>query len=104
MCAASVAARLVLTLEVKQDITEVYTWYENQRIGLGEEFLVSVEASLEAIRRFPELRAPVHENYRRAMVRRFPYCIFYEFETSTVTVFSVIHTARDPAKWRARLP
>ena len=98
------AARLVFTQEVKQDIAEAYTWYQNQRIGLGEEFLRSVEASFETIRRLPELRAPVQENYRRAMVRRFPYCIFYEFENTTVTVFSVIHTARDPAKWRARLP
>jgi plasmid stabilization system protein ParE len=60
--------------------------------------------SLETIRRLPELRAPVLENYRRATVPRFPYSIFYEFEEATVTVFSVIHTARDPAKWRARLP
>ena len=82
------AARLVLTPEVKQEIAEVYAWYQSQRTGLGEEFLRSVEASLEAIRRQPELRALVHESYRRAVVQRFPYCIFYEFETSTVTVYS----------------
>jgi plasmid stabilization system protein ParE len=99
-----VAIRILLIPEVKQDIAEVYTWYQNQRTGLGEESLHSIEASLEAIRRQPELRAPMHESYRRAMVQRFPYCIFYEFETSTVTVYSIIHTARDPAKWRARLP
>src|SRR5450755_746874 len=102
MRAAKMAARLVLTLEVKQDIAEAYTWYQNQRFGLGEEFLRSVEASLETIRLLPELRAPVEENYRRAMVRRFPYWIFYEFEQTNVTVYSVIHTARDPAKWRER--
>ena len=73
-------ARLILTVEVEQDIAEVYAWYEGRRRGLGEEFLGSLEASLEAIRRYPELLAPVHENYRRALVRRFPYCIFYEFE------------------------
>ena len=98
------AARLVLSLDAEQDIAEAYAWYQNQRLGLGEEFLRSVEASLEAIRRLPELRAPVHQNYRRALLRRFPYCIFYEFEEATVTVFYVVHAARDPAKWQARLP
>jgi plasmid stabilization system protein ParE len=97
------AARLILTVEVEQDVAEVYAWYEGHRRDLGEEFLGSLEASLQAIRRYPELLAPVHENYRRALVRRFPYCIFYEFEKETVTVFYVVHAARDPAKWRERM-
>ena len=77
------AVRLFLTPEADQDIAEAYWWYENQRPGLGEEFLSSLEASLEAIRRYPELLAPLHQNYRRALVRRFPYCIFYEFDKET---------------------
>ena len=97
------AARLILTVDAEQDIGEIYAWYEGRRLGLGEEFLGSLEASLEAIRRNPELLAPVYENYRRALVRRFPYCIFYEFEKETVTVFYIVHAARDPAKWRGRL-
>jgi len=98
------AVRLFLTPEADQDIAEAYWWYENQRLGLGEEFFRSVEASLEAIRRHPQLHVPVHQNYRRTLVRRFPYCMFYEFEGETATVFYIVHTARDPAKWRARLP
>jgi len=98
------AVRLFLTPEADQDIAEAYWWYESQRVGLGEEFLRSIEASLEKIRRHPQLHAPVHENYRRTLVRRFPYCIFYEFEEAAATVFYIVHTARDSAKWRARLP
>ncbi len=74
------AARLFLTSEADQDIAEAYWWYENQRLGLGEEFFRSVEAALDVIRRLPELRAPIHRNYRRALLRRFPYCVFYKFE------------------------
>jgi plasmid stabilization system protein ParE len=98
------AARLILTLEVKQDIAEAYLWYQSQRPGLGEEFLRSVEDCLDTIQRRPKLSAPVYQDYRRALVRRFPYFVVYEFEKATVTIYSVIHTARDPAKWRARLP
>lgn len=42
--------------------------------------------------------------YRRVLVRRFPYAIFYEISGDAVTVFAVFHTARDPGKWRSRLP
>ena len=66
------AARLFLTLEADQDIAEAYKWYEDRRLGLGEEFLRSVEGCLHTIRRRPELSAPVYEHYRRALVRRFP--------------------------------
>jgi plasmid stabilization system protein ParE len=48
--------------------------------------------------------AVVHETYRRALVRRFPYAIFYEHAGDVVTVYSVFHTSQDPAKWRQRLP
>lgn len=97
------AVRLLLAPEVEKDITEAFAWYEDQRSGLGEEFLASVEAALEAIRRNPELHPTIHENYRRAFVRRFPYGIFYEYSGTTVTVYCIIHAARDPAKWRKRI-
>jgi len=48
--------------------------------------------------------AVVHEGYRRSLVRRFPYAVFYEHVESTVTVYAVFHTSRDPEKWRQRLP
>ena len=52
----------------------------------------------------PEMHEFVHENCRRALVRRFPYAVFYEYADQTVTVYRVFHTARDPRKWRERLP
>lgn len=54
--------------------------------------------------RMPETHAVVHEQYRRRLVRRFPYAIFYEYAVGTVTVYCVFHTSRDPDKWRQRLP
>lgn len=48
--------------------------------------------------------AVVHENYRRGLVRRFPYAIFYEYLEGMVTIYSVFHTSRDPGKRRQRLP
>jgi plasmid stabilization system protein ParE len=97
------AAELIIAPEAARDIDEAYGWYERQRAGLGEEFLTCVDACVQAIRRAPEMHSIAHEDYRRGLVRRFPYAIFYECSPGVVTVYGVFHTARDPAKWRARL-
>jgi len=97
-------AKLIIAPEAEQDLAEAYAWYEGQRIGLGEEVLSCVDACIEAIRRTPEMYALVHQNYRRGLVRRFPYGIFYEYVEGTVTVYSVFHTSRDLDQWRRRLP
>src|SRR5437870_8727410 len=97
------AAELITAPEAEQDIDEAYAWYERRRVGLGEEFLTCVDACIQAIRRTPEMHPLVHENYRRSLVRRFPYAVFYEYADDKVVVYCVIHTARDPAKWRERL-
>ncbi|MBU0699124.1 MAG: type II toxin-antitoxin system RelE/ParE family toxin [Proteobacteria bacterium] len=97
------AAELIIAPEAQQDIDEAYSWYEDRRSGLGEEFLACVDACIQAICRTPELHAKVHEEYRRSLVRRFPYAIFYEYTGGKVIVYSIFHASRDPKKWRNRL-
>lgn len=98
------AADLKFAPEAEQDLAGAYAWYEHQRTGLGEEFLSCVDARIEAICRSPEMHEIVHENYRRALIRRFPFAILYEWAGAEVTVYAVFHTARDPQKWWKRLP
>lgn len=101
---AGTAVRLALSPETECDVDEAYAWYERQRPGLGEELLSCIEAALESIRRDPKLNPVVHDGYRRKLVRRFPYAIFYEQAGIVVTVFGIIHTSRDPRRWLDRLP
>jgi plasmid stabilization system protein ParE len=98
------AAKLVIAPEVEQDLAEASAWYESRRAGLGEDFLSCVDACIAAILRMPEMQAVVHKQYRRVLVRRFPYTVFYEYEARTVTIYAVFHASRDPEKWHQRLP
>ena len=98
------AAKPLFIPEAERDVADAYDWYQARRAGLGEDFLSCVDACVQALCRSPEMYAVVHETYRRALVRRFPYAIFYEHAGDVVTVYSVFHTSRDPAKWRQRLP
>lgn len=63
----------------------------------------AANASLMHIQRaplsFPEVLAP----FRRAVVRRYPYELFFTFDDHRVLVVLLFHTARDPADALARL-
>ena len=98
------AHSLVIVPDAETDLSEAYGWYEERRRGLGDDFLSCVDACLSGIVRQPELHAVIFAEYRRVMVRRFPYAVFYESTSDTVTVYGVLHTARNPDKWRQRLP
>jgi len=97
--------QLVLTPEAKADAAQAFRWYEEQSPGLGMEFLRCTEALIQKIQQTPRLYPVVHEGYRRALIRRFPYAIFYEIEASPerCVVFSIFHGSQDPEKWRTRL-
>lgn len=79
-------------------------WYEKQRTGLGVEFAMQIDDCLERIQHSPEMYARIKKNYRQAMVKRFPFAIYYEFANGVVTIYSVFHCSQDPAKVDERLP
>ena len=82
---------------------EARIWYEDRSLGLGDRFLDRVDDCINRIRKNPELYEKVYKDYRRVVVHRFPYVVFYESSVNTITVYSVFHSAQDPKKWRKRL-
>ena len=71
------AAELIVAPEAELDLAEAYGWYENKRLGLGEEFLSRVDAAIQSIHCDPEIHRAVYENYRRMLMRQFP-CVMPE--------------------------
>lgn len=94
---------LVLAPEAFDDLRSAYRWYEERRSGLGLAFEHAIEAAMSRIQRsfdgHPEVAAP----FRRAIVRRFPFDLYYTFDDRQVVVVLIFHTARDPATILRRL-
>ena len=76
--------------------------YENQRQGLGADLLLTVEATLEAIRRRPEMYPLAYREVRRALLKRFPYGIYFIVNGNKVAVIAVFHARRNPQVWQQR--
>lgn len=85
------------------DIEDAYHWYEQQRPGLGEDFLAALRSTLDRVVTHPEAFAVVHRATRRALVpRRFPYGLFYRIYGDTIVVVACMHAKRNPQRWRRR--
>lgn len=97
------SAKLIFTSEADDDISHAYDWYEDQRTGLGEEFLEVVQVCVKEICREPLLYQKTQKNYRRARLRKFPYFVVFKYERGTVKIISVWHAARNPDVLRSRL-
>ena len=89
--------------QAKRDLQRGAKWYEKRRTGLGREFVIDVEASLNRIVENPFLYQEVYCNVRRSIAQRFPYGIFYQVDQGHILVLAILHLHRDPSSWQSRL-
>ncbi len=88
--------------EAEREIEAAFAWYDEQRPGLGREFLNELEVVYERIAAFPLIHTNVYRGLRRARLRRFPVGVFYLVTDTEIRVVAVVHFARHPAVWRSR--
>jgi len=89
--------------EVEDDVVAGYEWYEEKSRGLGEEFLRMFDSAVFEILRHPLLSPELDQGFRRRLLRRFPYAIYYTIESNEIIVSGFFHCARDPANIRRNL-
>jgi plasmid stabilization system protein ParE len=93
---------LRLTPEAELDLTQAHAWYSAQRPALGREFLRAIDSCFTAIKRHPDAYQLIDRKIRRALLRRFPYGVFFETLADEIIVYAVFHGARDPRAWKRR--
>jgi len=95
--------RLISVPRADLDVEAAFEWYENERSGLGFEFLDELRAAYNRIAEGPLKYQLLRSGIRRALLKRFPYAVYFAIEDDVVVVVTVLHASRDPAEWqRAR--
>lgn len=90
--------KLVLSIQALDDLAAAREWYNDMRAGLGEDLVLCVEHVLDRIVETPEAFPEYLPDVRRALVRRFPYGVFYRVRLSRVEVEAVFHMRADPSQ------
>ena len=88
----------------EQDLLEAQEWYEARRPGLGADFRATIDSLFGRIGENPSLYPEVYRGTRRAVVRRFPYLVYFVVSEDTIAVIACIHSKRHRRLARERLP
>jgi plasmid stabilization system protein ParE len=97
-----VSRSVVFRSSAVADIEEAYVWYESHRRGLGLQFMAELRKIEASIAERPEMFDVIRGQVRRAILRRFPYGVFFVVRPEFISVVAVLHHARDPRNWRRR--
>ncbi len=78
-----------------EQIEDAYNWYEDQKIGLGDDFFKAIESAIKKIEQTPRFYYNESTVYRRAVIKRFSYKLIYEIENDKVFIVALKHFSRD---------
>jgi toxin ParE1/3/4 len=98
-----VSLLIVMRAEAETEFDEAFDYYENARPGRGVRFANLVRRVFRRIAARPQAHRVVMANVRRAVVPKFPYCVYYRADAARVEVLAVFHTSRDPSVWQGRV-
>ncbi|MCA1559922.1 MAG: type II toxin-antitoxin system RelE/ParE family toxin [Acidobacteria bacterium] len=94
--------RLDVASEAELEIFEAALRYERERVGLGFRFDAQVNTVFARLLDNPFQFLEIQEGARRALVRDFPYGVFFTTEGELITVLAVLHLHRHPDTWKRR--
>ena len=94
--------------EADAEVLDAALWYEDERPGLGDDFLAERERAVERIEENPR-GLPRLDYYdgpreiRRVLMRRFPYAVIFQVGSGELLVVAVAHLKRRPLYWLDRV-
>lgn len=91
-----------ITDQAEYDLAEAAAWYEKHGAGLGIDLVARTRETIERIGKTPLMYPLVHNDLRRAGVKRFPYGVFFRTKENAIQVVGIFHDRRDPVLWQAR--
>lgn len=88
------ARRFVVQPQSELDIQAAAVWYEDQQSGLSRRFFDEPDLVFRWIEGNPRQFPVIENDMRRALLRCFPYGIYFLTESKAVTVLAVLHLHR----------
>lgn len=85
--------------EVECDVIDAITWYDDKRLGLGDEFLIEYLAGIQRIRDNPLLFSVAANGLRPCRLKRFSYILHFDVEGNDILVVALMGGGRDDSRF-----
>jgi toxin ParE1/3/4 len=97
--------RLRVLPEAEEELAAAAEWYEGKRTGLGVELIAIVDRAFDEVQDAPLSYAlwRAGRSYRRKILTRFPYVVFFRTDGDDVEIIAVAHAKRRPGFWLERV-
>lgn len=98
---------VTLHAEATAELEAAALWYDEQRDGLGLQFLAAIDRTIQHAVTWPHAGVaveglPADLLVRRVPVPRFPYHVAYLTTQDGIHVLAVSHDHRRPGYWKSR--
>ncbi len=80
------AYKIRVTQLAEDELDEVMGWYEKEKSGLGITFLNHFFNQIAYLKDNPYLYQEVYKTYRRVLLKKYPYAVYYGIEEQTQEV------------------
>ena len=81
--------------EAVEDLLESQRWYRQRDPALALDFADAFAAAVERIRRDPRSFPLIHGQFRRLVLKRFPYAVYFREQGDGILVIA-LHGRQDP--------
>ena len=95
---------IVVHESADEELSAAAVFYESRETNLGKEFLEELSQVFYRIAEHPFSYSIHFDEYRRCLMRRFPYVVVFRIEGQRILVFAIAHLRRSPGYWRVREP
>lgn len=94
--------RYILSPFAEEDLDAIHEWYQQCDENVFKRFDKAISEKLTSILSNPHQNPIIHRDIRRAVMKKFPYSIFYQIIEDRIIILSVLHHKRNPRVWKKR--
>lgn len=97
--------KIRITASASKDVADIKKWYKGKSIQAAENFLEELITSIDTLESDKVEHKTVHGEYKRLLLSKFPYIIYYRRNDAngTVEIVAVLHNKRDKEAITRRL-
>jgi len=97
-----VSRRILFRPQAEVEALDAWAWYAERQLETARRFTLELNRCIDRIQATPEMCPLVDPPLRRALLRHFPYAVFYRVSDDEIVIVSCFHVRRNPKVWRQR--